>query len=113
MRPRPRVPLSVLLWVLLHPWITLGGFLCLEALLPVALQPSAWVLRGSIRLYQLTLSPHVPSECPFHPTCSQYGLECIRRHGTLKGGILTTWRLLRCHPWTSGGQDPVPDDRQL
>lgn len=99
--------LTALLWVLTHPWLTLGGLLLAEALLPVALQPTCWVLRAAIRVYQATLSPHVPSQCPFHPTCSQYGLESLRQHGTLVGGLLTTWRLLRCHPWTAGGDDPV------
>lgn len=98
----------VLLWILLHPLHTLAIFLVVEALLPVWAQPTAWVARGAIRVYQLTLSPFIPSQCPYSPTCSQYGLESVRKFGTLRGGLLTTWRLLRCNPCTHGGPDPVP-----
>ncbi len=98
----------MLIWALLHPWQTLVILLLVEALLPVWLQPTAWFCRGAIRSYQLTLSPWVPSSCPFTPTCSQYGLESFRKYGTLRGGLLTTWRILRCHPCTHGGPDPVP-----
>jgi len=79
----------------------------LESLLPVTFQPTAWFLRGGIRLYQMTLSPINPSVCKFRPTCSQYGLEAVRKYGTLKGGALTAWRILRCNPWSDGGDDPL------
>lgn len=95
-------------WVFAHPLVAAGVFLLAEALLPVRFQPTAWFLRGAIRAYQVTLSPALPSQCKFHPTCSHYGLECIRRYGTLRGGLLTTWRILRCSPFTQGGEDPVP-----
>ena len=93
---------------LAHPLMTLVAAMLLEALLPVALQPSACAARGAIRVYQATLGPSLPTQCRFEPTCSHYGLGCIRRYGTLRGGLLTTWRLLRCSPLTRGGQDPVP-----
>ena len=95
-------------WISSHPLLAAGIFLLLEALLPVRFQPTAWVLRGAIRLYQVSLSPALPTQCKFTPTCSHYGLECIRRYGTLRGSILTSWRLLRCSPLTRGGHDPVP-----
>lgn len=95
-------------WAFSHPFLTLGLALLLEALLPARLQPSAWVLRGAIRLYQLTLSGHLPTQCKFTPTCSHYGLGCVRKYGTVRGGVLTTWRLLRCSPLTRGGVDPIP-----
>jgi len=95
-------------WLHLHPVLALGLFLAMEALLPVRFQPTAWVLRGAIRVYQATLSPALPTQCKFTPTCSHYGLGCIRKYGTLRGCLLTTWRLLRCSPFTSGGVDPVP-----
>jgi len=91
-----------------HPFLALGLFLVLEALLPVPWQPTAWGARGAIRAYQATLSPVLPTQCKFTPTCSQYGLGCVRKFGTLRGGILTTWRLLRCNPFSHGGHDPVP-----
>lgn len=98
----------MVLWILAHPLWTLAIYLAIEALLPVNGQPTAWMARGSIRVYQWTLSPMLPSKCRFTPTCSQYGLECFRRYGTLKGGILTTWRILRCNPFGGHGHDPVP-----
>ncbi|MCM2250220.1 MAG: membrane protein insertion efficiency factor YidD [Geothrix sp.] len=54
------------------------------------------------------MSSHLPTQCKFTPTCSHYGLGCVQRYGTLRGGLLTTWRLLRCSPMTSGGVDPIP-----
>jgi hypothetical protein len=95
-------------WLLAHPFATLGLFLFVEALVPVPFQPTAWVCRGAIRTYQATLSSHLPTQCKFTPTCSHYGLGCIRKYGTLRGGLLTTWRLIRCSPLTAGGLDPVP-----
>ena len=95
-------------WLLAHPLSAFGLVLALEALLPVRFQPTAWACRGAIRTYQATLSSHLPTQCKFTPTCSHYGLGCIQKYGTLRGGLLTTWRLLRCSPLTSGGLDPVP-----
>lgn len=67
------------------------------------------ILLGLIRLYQLTLSRLMPpNTCRFHPTCSRYGFEAVRRHGAIKGGLLTVWRVLRCNPFHPGGYDPVP-----
>ena len=104
MRRRP----EVLDWLLAHPLLAIGLFLVAEALLPVRFQPTAWVCRGLIRTYQATLSSHLPTQCKFTPTCSHYGLGCIQRYGTLRGGLLTAWRLIRCSPLTTGGIDPVP-----
>lgn len=61
-----------------------------------------------IRLYQLCISPMFPASCRFTPTCSQYAIEAIRKHGPLKGLWLAIRRLLRCHPWGGSGYDPVP-----
>ena len=66
------------------------------------------VLRGLIRLYQLCVSPFIAPHCRFHPTCSQYGVEALEKHGTRRGLWLTARRLCRCHPWHPGGFDPVP-----
>jgi putative membrane protein insertion efficiency factor len=104
MRRRPR-PVD---WLLAHPLATVGLYLLMEACLPVRFQPTAWVCRGAIRTYQATLSSHLPTQCKFTPTCSHYGLGCIQKYGTLRGGLLTTWRLIRCSPLTAGGLDPVP-----
>jgi putative membrane protein insertion efficiency factor len=61
-----------------------------------------------IRCYQVALSPWLPRACRFHPTCSQYTLEVIQKHGVLKGFYLGAKRILRCHPWGGGGYDPAP-----
>ena len=61
-----------------------------------------------IRAYQALISPLFPSCCRFAPTCSQYAVEALSRHGVWRGLGLTLRRLARCHPWHSGGWDPVP-----
>lgn len=62
-----------------------------------------------IRLYQRYISPLTPPSCRYTPTCSQYAIEAIRKHGPLKGLYLGIRRILRCHPWGGHGYDPVPD----
>ena len=65
------------------------------------------LIRG-IRGYQKYLSPLKTVRCPYTPTCSQYAVEAIEKHGALKGSVLATWRILRCNPLSHGGYDPVP-----
>ncbi|MDI6871663.1 MAG: membrane protein insertion efficiency factor YidD [Bacillota bacterium] len=64
---------------------------------------------GAIRVYQNTLSRVLPRHCRFYPTCSQYAVEAIARHGIWRGGSLAARRILRCHPGCPGGYDPVPE----
>ncbi len=66
------------------------------------------LLAALIRGYQLLLSPVLPPSCRFYPSCSQYALEAVTRHGALRGGWLAARRLVRCHPFHPGGYDPVP-----
>nr|HDN00458.1 membrane protein insertion efficiency factor YidD [Deltaproteobacteria bacterium] len=61
-----------------------------------------------IKIYRLLFSPILPRSCRFFPSCSQYAEEAIVKHGPVIGIVLTAKRLLRCHPWTPGGYDPVP-----
>jgi len=61
-----------------------------------------------IRIYQKLVSPLLPQACRFYPSCSEYSLESIIRHGLLKGLALTLIRLGKCHPFHPGGYDPVP-----
>jgi len=62
-----------------------------------------------IRLYQLSISRVLPQgACRFQPTCSHYGYQAIAKYGLLKGGLMATWRILRCQPFNTGGYDPVP-----
>jgi len=60
-----------------------------------------------IRAYQLLLSPLLPPTCRFTPTCSQYAIDAINRHGVWRGTYLAIRRILRCHPFSRGGNDPV------
>ncbi len=62
-----------------------------------------------VRGYQLCISPFLGQNCRFYPTCSQYAIDAISKHGALKGGILAARRLGKCHPWHPGGIDPVPE----
>ncbi len=62
-----------------------------------------------IRFYQVFISPLFPPACRYTPTCSQYALEALQKHGPIKGLYLAIKRILRCHPYHEGGYDPVPD----
>jgi uncharacterized protein len=70
-------------------------------------------LRGAlvapIRLYQRTISRALPARCKYHPSCSEYAVQAVRRYGLLRGVVLAGWRLLRCNPWSHGGVDFVED----
>ena len=66
------------------------------------------MLIAPIRFYQLCISPHTPPSCRFTPTCSNYAIEAIRKHGPIKGTALAAWRILRCNPWGESGDDPMP-----
>ncbi len=68
----------------------------------------AWPLIGLVKVYQFTLSPFIGRQCRFSPTCSWYALEALRTHGAWRGGWLAARRLVRCHPFSKGGYDPVP-----
>ena len=66
-----------------------------------------WIVIRALRLYQLTLSPFLPSACRFHPTCSEYMRQAVERHGAFQGLWMGLRRLARCHPFHTGGYDPV------
>ena len=68
----------------------------------------ARILVSIVKAYQLVLSPFFGQQCRFYPTCSQYAIEAIQKHGALRGSYYTVHRLCRCHPWCDGGHDPVP-----
>jgi putative membrane protein insertion efficiency factor len=75
------------------------------------MRPTLWPRRaliGLVRAYRLLLKPWLGNACRFEPSCSQYALDALQRHGALAGGTLAGARLLRCHPWCDGGLDPVP-----
>ncbi len=66
------------------------------------------LLIGMVRLYKTYVSPFLPSACRFEPTCSQYAIEALEKHGSIRGMGLAIYRLLRCQPLCKGGHDPVP-----
>jgi putative membrane protein insertion efficiency factor len=65
------------------------------------------LLIALLRFYKLAISPFLPSACRFSPTCSVYAAEAIARYGALRGTNLAVRRVLRCHPFSAGGYDPV------
>jgi putative membrane protein insertion efficiency factor len=65
------------------------------------------LLIALIKFYQKWISPMKPPTCRFYPTCSQYAIDAIKRHGSIKGTILAMKRILKCHPFHPGGYDPV------
>ena len=67
-----------------------------------------YVLIGFVRFYQGAISPFLPNACRYTPTCSQYMIEAVTRHGVIRGGWLGLKRMARCHPWGGHGHDPVP-----
>lgn len=75
--------------------------------LPVG--PVARVLVRLVKLYRLVISPLFPPSCIYEPTCSVYAITAISRFGAWRGCRLAFRRIMRCHPFRSGGQDPVPD----
>lgn len=66
-----------------------------------------------IKFYQKFISPLKTTHCRYIPSCSQYALEAILKHGFFKGCILALWRLLRCNPFSKGGFDKVPDKKNI
>lgn len=60
-----------------------------------------------VKGYQRVISPLLPRSCKYHPSCSQYAIDAVRRFGVARGFVLAAWRLLRCNPMSYGGYDPV------
>lgn len=71
--------------------------------------PLIWL----VRFYQAAISPYLGSSCRYTPTCSQYTIEALQRHGLLAGGWLAVRRIASCHPWGGQGYDPVPTEEEL
>jgi len=60
-----------------------------------------------IKIYKRFISPILPDSCRFYPSCSQYAIDAVQRHGAVKGGMMTAYRIIRCNPFNKGGYDPV------
>ncbi|MCY3981775.1 MAG: membrane protein insertion efficiency factor YidD [Alphaproteobacteria bacterium] len=71
---------------------------------------AALLLKVPIHAYRWLISPWLPAQCRFRPTCSAFALEAIDTHGIWRGGWLAAKRLARCHPWGGSGYDPVPPE---
>jgi len=71
-----------------------------------------FVVLQLLRAYKWAISPGLPPACRFVPTCSEYAMEAVERYGALRGGSLALLRLLRCHPFSRGGYDPVVSERR-
>lgn len=67
----------------------------------------AKLLIWSVRLYQVAISPLLGPSCRYGPSCSQYTIEAITMFGAIRGSWMGVRRILRCHPWSAGGHDPV------
>lgn len=82
---------------------------------PAAMLRGALValLSAPVQFYRYAISPMLPPRCRFMPSCSEYALESLRRHGPLAGTWLSVARVCRCHPFNPGGIDPVPDRPSL
>ncbi|MEO5361171.1 MAG: membrane protein insertion efficiency factor YidD [Nitrospirota bacterium] len=65
------------------------------------------VILFAIWLYKAAVSPFLPQSCRFAPSCSEYAAAAVEKHGALKGSGMAVWRLLKCHPFSEGGYDPV------
>lgn len=65
-----------------------------------------------IRLYQLFISPFLGSRCRFFPSCSSYAIDALKTHGAIKGCVMSVTRILKCHPLSKGGYDPVPSKQR-
>jgi putative membrane protein insertion efficiency factor len=61
--------------------------------------------------YRYSLGLLFPGSCKYHPSCSQYAIDALRRYGLVRGSVLAGWRLLRCNPWSHGGVDRAEDQR--
>ena len=65
-----------------------------------------WLLILPVRFYQVVIGPLLPKVCRFHPSCSDYFIQAVQKHGAVRGAIKGVCRICRCHPWNRGGYDP-------
>ena len=77
----------------------------MRAICTIFLRLPSWILIGVVRGYQLLISPWLGRQCRFHPSCSQYMILAVEKHGVLRGLPQGVWRICRCHPWNAGGED--------
>ncbi len=73
------------------------------------MNPATKLLRGAVHGYRYLISPLFPASCRYGPSCSEYALQGLAKHGAIKGAWLAARRISRCHPWGGSGYDPVPE----
>jgi hypothetical protein len=79
----------------------------------IIIKASVELLVVLIKTYKLFISPLLPANCRFYPSCSSYSIEALKKHGLFIGLILAVKRILKCNPFFYGGYDPVPDTYKL
>ena len=104
MRTRLRLFVSVAL-----PVLVIATLFALDVSRPPAQQRTARLAVSAIRWYHTTVSPHIGARCRFKPSCSQYAIAVIERHGVIGGSWRAAWRIARCGPWTPAGTIDPPD----
>ncbi|MDR1344603.1 MAG: membrane protein insertion efficiency factor YidD [Tannerellaceae bacterium] len=67
-----------------------------------------YLMLAPVYFYKYCISPYTPASCRYVPTCSEYTMQALKKHGPVKGLLLAVKRILRCHPWGGSGYDPVP-----
>jgi putative membrane protein insertion efficiency factor len=82
----------------------------------IGLLSTIWLIPRNIsvlilRIYRAIVSPLYGEVCRYYPSCSSYALQAIQKHGLVRGVVLGSWRIARCHPWAAGGIDDVPQPR--
>jgi putative membrane protein insertion efficiency factor len=71
----------------------------------------AYLGMALVYAYRYTFGALFPASCKYHPSCSRYALDALRRYGLVRGSVLAGWRLLRCNPWSRGGVDYAEQQR--
>lgn len=80
-------------------------------MLKVLREITTWILLAPVYFYRAVISPLLPPSCRYTPTCSQYTIEALKKHGPFKGTYLSARRILSCNPWGGKGYDPVPEPK--
>ncbi len=80
-----------------------------KSFINLILQPISNGLYYCVKFYRLFISPFFPKSCRFEPSCSQFALDCLKKHNLFKALYFISRRILKCHPYGSKGYDPVPD----
>ncbi len=91
------------------PTLVLASARAVQALLRLLNSGARGLLLGLVHIYRLFFRAWLGNRCRYAPSCSSYALQAVQKHGAWTGGALAGGRLLRCHPWCEGGDDPVPE----